>query len=156
MNHLDKNDQVHMVDVSSKSDSLRAAVASTKVQMQLSTKKAIEENQIKKGNVLTVARIAGIMAVKKTAEIIPLCHSIPIHGVTIDFEFITEQELKITAEVKTIGVTGVEMEALTSVSVAALTIYDMCKSIDRGMTIGPTKLEQKSGGVSGMFVNTKS
>jgi cyclic pyranopterin phosphate synthase len=106
---------------------------------------------VKKGDVLAVARVAGIMAAKKTAEVIPLCHPLPLTSAQIDFEFVNENMVKITAEVKTTYNTGVEMEALTAVSVAALTIYDMCKAVDRAMVIGEIKLEKKSGGQSGVF-----
>lgn len=151
MTHLDEKGQAHIVDISQKSVTERLAVASGTVKMQPETLNLIRSGEVKKGDALAVARVAGIMAAKKTSELIPLCHPLPLTSVKIDFEFIDEESLKITAETKTTYNTGVEMEALTAVSIAALTIYDMCKAVDRGMIIGEIKLEHKSGGNSGVF-----
>jgi len=140
-----------MVDISQKFATERVAIASGMVKMQPETLEFIRSGEVKKGDVLAVARVAGIMAAKKTAEVIPLCHPLPLTSAQIDFEFVNENMVKITAEVKTTYNTGVEMEALTAVSVAALTIYDMCKAVDRAMVIGEIKLEKKSGGQSGVF-----
>lgn len=151
LTHVDENGKARMVDISQKSVTERVAVASGKVTMQASTMTLIKEDGIKKGDVLAVARVAGIMASKRTSDLIPLCHPIPITSVTLDFEFESETVLGIRAEVKTTHSTGVEMEALTAVSIAALTVYDMCKSVDRGIEIGDIRLEHKSGGNSGVF-----
>ncbi len=141
-----------MIDVSEKTDTRRAARASGVIVMTRETLDAITENRMKKGDVLSVARIAGIMAAKRTAELIPLCHNIPLSEVRVDVE--TDPSLpgvRATAMAVTVGKTGVEMEALTAVAVALLTIYDMAKSMDRGMTIGEISLTAKSGGRSGDF-----
>ena len=151
MTHLDDKGQAHIVDISQKSQTERVAIASGTVKMQPETLNLIRSGEVKKGDALAVARVAGIMAAKKTSELIPLCHPLPLTSVKIDFEFVDEESLKITAETKTTYNTGVEMEALTAVSLAALTIYDMCKAVDRGMVIGEIKLELKSGGKSGVF-----
>jgi cyclic pyranopterin phosphate synthase len=151
MTHLDDKGQAHIVDISQKSQTERVAIASGTVKMQPETLNLIRSGEVKKGDALAVARVAGIMAAKKTSELIPLCHPLPLTSVKIDFEFVDEESLKITAETKTTYITGVEMEAITAVSLAALTIYDMCKAVDRGMVIGEIKLELKSGGKSGVF-----
>jgi cyclic pyranopterin phosphate synthase len=140
-----------MVDISQKSTTERIAIASGTVKMLPETLELIRSGSVEKGDALAVTRVAGIMAAKKTAELIPLCHPLPLTSVKIDFEFVEANTLKIIAETKTTYSTGVEMEALTAVSVAALTIYDMCKAIDRAMVIGEIKLEKKSGGQSGEF-----
>ena len=152
MTHLDENGRAIMVDISQKTDTERVAVASGKVKMLPETLEMIRLGEVKKGDVLAVARVAGIMAAKKTSELIPLCHPLPLTSAKIDFEFVDDNTLKIISETKTTYATGVEMEALTAVSVAALTIYDMCKAVDRGMVIGEIKLEKKSGGRSGEFL----
>lgn len=152
MTHLDENGRAIMVDISQKTDTERVAVASGTVKMLPETLEMIRSGEVKKGDVLAVARVAGIMAAKKTSELIPLCHPLPLTSAKIDFEFVDDNMLKIISETKTIYATGVEMEALTAVSVAALTIYDMCKAVDRGMVIGEIKLEKKSGGRSGEFL----
>jgi len=152
MTHLDENGRAIMVDISQKTDTERVAVASGKVKMLPETLEMIRSGEVKKGDVLAVARVAGIMAAKKTSELIPLCHPLPLTSAKIDFEFVDDNTLKIISETKTTYATGVEMEALTAVSVAALTIYDMCKAVDRGMVIGEIKLEKKSGGRSGEFL----
>ncbi len=116
------------------------------------TQAKIKQMSIKKGDVLSVARIAGIMAAKKTPELIPLCHTLLLEEVTVNFDFIGEDYIKVVSTVKCTGKTGVEMEALTAASVSCLTIYDMCKAIDRGMTIEDVRLEKKSGGKSGTYI----
>ena len=142
-----------MVDVSGKADTTREAIATGEVVMQPGTLAAIKLGTIAKGDVLAVAQVAGIMAAKRTWEIIPMCHPLPLTGVEMDFQLDeTGSTVKITAAVRTVGKTGVEMEALTAVATAALTIYDMCKAIDRGMTIRNMALARKSGGKSGTFV----
>jgi cyclic pyranopterin phosphate synthase len=151
LTHVDDEGKAMMVDISQKFATERVAIASGMVKMQPETLELIRSGEVKKGDVLAVARVAGIMAAKKTAEVIPLCHPLTLTSAQIDFEFVNENMVKITAEVKTTYNTGVEMEALTAVSVAALTIYDMCKAVDRAMVIGEIKLEKKSGGQSGVF-----
>jgi cyclic pyranopterin phosphate synthase len=141
-----------MVDTSGKPDTAREARASGIVRMQPTTLKLIRDKAMAKGDVFEVARLAGIMAAKRTSDLIPLCHPLPITGVTVDFTAVGDDQLRIDATVKVFGKTGVEMEALTAVSVAALTVYDMCKSVDRGMTIENVRLMEKSGGKSGHFV----
>ncbi len=140
-----------MVDVSGKSPSNRTARASCEVHMQPETLTRIKENGFTKGNVIEVARISGIMATKRTADIIPLCHPIRIDGVEIDSAFTDASSIKITATVKTSDRTGVEMEALMAASAAGLVVYDMCKSVDRAMKITNLQLEEKTGGKSGDF-----
>lgn len=140
-----------MVDVGSKPITARAARASGRVRMAAETQTLIRDRRAAKGDVLEVARLAGIMAAKRTAELIPLCHVLPLDSVTIDFSYPDETSVEITATVTVQARTGVEMEALTAVSVAALTIYDMCKSVDRAITIEQVRLEEKSGGRSGHF-----
>jgi cyclic pyranopterin phosphate synthase len=147
--HIDKDGHVRMVDVTDKKPTLRTAVASGTISMNSETFERIFAQQIKKGNVLETARIAGIMAAKKTSELIPMCHPLNITHAAVDF--IPERnssKIQITASVKIFSQTGVEMEALTAVSVAALTIYDMCKSYDRGMIISDICLLEKTGGKS--------
>ena len=141
-----------MVDINQKDTTVRVAIATGKIIMKANTLKKILDLEIKKGDVLNVAKLAGIMAAKKTDQLIPLCHSIPLSYVNVDLEpNIEESSVKITAEASLVGKTGVEMEALTAVSVAGLTIYDMCKAIDREMIITNIKLIHKSGGKSGEF-----
>ena len=140
-----------MVNVGAKDDTVRIAVASGGVRMLPATLEKIKSNQVKKGDVLAAARMAGIMAAKKTPDLIPLCHTIFLNTVSIDFEFVSDDYIKITASAESTGKTGVEMEALTAVSVSALTIYDMCKAVDRGMTVQDIRLEKKSGGKSGTY-----
>jgi cyclic pyranopterin phosphate synthase len=149
LSHFDATGASRMVDVGAKSVSRRIARASGVVRMSGETLTLIRDKQAAKGDVLEVARLAGIMAAKRTPELIPLCHSLPLEAVSIDFDFNGENSLRITATVQVEAKTGVEMEALTAVSVAALTVYDMCKSVDRGMSIGPIQLEEKTGGRSG-------
>jgi len=148
--HLDKNGGARMVDVSNKPITIRIAIAQCVIRMSLETFNIIIQEKAQKGNVLETARIAGIMAAKKTSELIPLCHPLPISQVQIDF--IPQKETSsflIQSMVKTDAKTGVEMEALTSVSVAALTIYDMCKAVEKGMIISDIHLVKKTGGKSG-------
>ncbi len=154
--HLDEKGKPHMVDVSAKDSTLREAVAGGKVLMKPATLKAIEGGDIAKGDVLAVAKIAAIMAAKKTADLIPLCHPLELTGIDISFSGNRRKgEINIEARVATVGKTGVEMEALTAVGAAALTIYDMCKSADRAMVISDIRLIRKSGGRSGTFVRDK-
>jgi cyclic pyranopterin phosphate synthase len=148
LTHLDGGGAARMVNVSAKPDTVRRASASGRITMSREAAAAIREGSVKKGDVLAVARVAGIMAAKKTAELIPLCHPLPIAGVTLDLT-VEEDGVTATAEVVTSHATGVEMEAMTAVSVALLTIYDMAKAIDRGMVIGAVRLLAKSGGRSG-------
>ena len=148
--HLDAQGAARMVDVGGKEVTKRRAVARGSVRMAAATLAKIEASTIAKGDVLATARLAGIMAAKRTAELIPLCHPLPVTSVSVDLAPGREAgTLDITATVSCTGRTGVEMEALTAVSVAALTVYDMCKAIDRGMAIGDIRLEEKSGGRSG-------
>ena len=152
LTHFDKNGNPSMVEINQKDFSVRVAIATGKIIMKANTLKKILDLEIKKGDVLNVAKLAGIMAAKKTDQLIPLCHSIPLSYVNVDLEpNIEESSVKITAEASLVGKTGVEMEALTAVSVAGLTIYDMCKAIDREMIITNIKLIHKSGGKSGEF-----
>lgn len=157
MTHLDEEGRVRMVDVSEKSATAREAVAQGVITMRPETFDLISEQKAKKGNVLETARIAGIMAAKRTAELIPMCHPLSITFVQIDFSPNSDtHSIRIEAVVRVVGQTGVEMEALTAVSIAALTIYDMCKSYDRGMTISDVYLIKKSGGKSGTFERPSS
>jgi cyclic pyranopterin monophosphate synthase len=140
--HLDENGKATMVDVSHKKDQLRIAKARGKIILSPSTMALVRENKIKKGDVLTVAKIAGIQAAKKTFELIPLCHSLTLANVEINSELV-EDGVDVNSEVTCVGPTGVEMEALTAVSVALLTIYDMCKAVDKSMVIGDITLVEK-------------
>jgi len=152
LTHLDKHGKARMVDVSDKPATKREAVARGSVFMKKVTIRLIQDNKISKGDVLGVARIAGIMAAKKTSELIPMCHPLNISSVNIDFEVDAKKhKIDIESRVKITGRTGVEMEALTAVAVAALTIYDMCKSADKGMIISDIMLIEKKGGKSGTF-----
>lgn len=150
LTHIDEEGTARMVDISAKPTTHREAVATGRIDMSAEAIGAIRAGAVKKGDVLGVARIAGIMAAKKTAELIPLCHPLPISGVSIDLA-LDEQGVVATATVSTIHGTGVEMEAITAVSIALLTIYDMAKAIDRGMVIGEVRLLAKSGGRSGAW-----
>jgi cyclic pyranopterin phosphate synthase len=152
LTHLDEKGRARMVDVSAKDITLREATARGRITMMPETLAIITEGRAKKGDVLAAARIAGIMAAKKTHELIPLCHPLTISGVTVDFvPDSAANAIEVAATVKVEGKTGVEMEALTAVSVACLTIYDMCKAIDRAMRIGDIRLTEKSGGKSGHY-----
>lgn len=153
--HFNEHGRAKMVDISDKKETARKAIARSSIQMKRIVYENITEQKNKKGDVLSVAQVAGIMAAKQTSTLIPMCHPIPISGVDLSFEWANTEndtyELMINAEVKTVGSTGVEMEALTAASVTALTVYDMCKAVDKGMIIGQTYLLEKSGGKSGNF-----
>jgi cyclic pyranopterin phosphate synthase len=150
LSHMDEKGRPKMIDVSGKPETERLAIAKGLVKMQAATFKRIKDKRVEKGDVLAVAQLAGIMAAKQTSHLIPLCHPIPIDEVKLDFALDEKNSaVEITAAVKSTGKTGVEMEALTAVSIAALTIYDMVKSIDRGMRIESIRLVKKSGGKSG-------
>jgi cyclic pyranopterin monophosphate synthase len=149
--HFDARGQVAMVDVGAKPVTERTATARVRVVMLPATASLIRSGGAKKGDVLGVARIAGIMAAKRTAELIPLCHPLPISAVSLELS-VAEDAVEIAATVQTTGQTGVEMEAMTAASVAALTVYDMCKSVDRGMRVEALRLTHKAGGKSGEFV----
>lgn len=154
LSHLDKSGKVRMVDVGHKTDSERLAVAKGEVIMRPETLALIQQGAMKKGDVLAVAQIAGVMAAKRTAELIPLCHPLALTQVTVDLEL--DEVLpgvRITATVRTLGKTGVEMEALTAVSVAALTVYDMAKAVEKTMRIHNLRLVEKHGGQSGDVIN---
>ena len=151
LSHFGEQGGSRMVDTSDKPETLREARATGLVRMQPATAKLIRDRSLVKGDVLEVARLAGIMAAKRTGELIPLCHPLPITSVRIDFSFTQDDLLSIEATVRVFGRTGVEMEALTAVSVAGLTVYDMCKSVDRSMILERIRLEEKSGGKSGTF-----
>ncbi len=151
LSHFDEHGNARMVDVGGKPTSQRLAVASAVVEMKPATLELIKNRNIQKGNVIELARVAGIMGSKKTADLIPLCHPISLNSVVIEFEFQSDRTIRITSTVTANDRTGVEMEALTTVATAALTIYDMCKSVDRAMKITDIQLEKKSGGKSGEF-----
>ena len=151
LSHFDASGASRMVDVSEKPMTVRVAKASGRVRMRPETVRLIQDRQVAKGDVLEVARLAGIMAAKRTADLIPLCHPLALEAVKIDLACCDDAFVEISAEVRITGRTGVEMEALVAVSAAALTVYDMCKSVDRGMTIEEIRLEEKSGGRSGDF-----
>jgi cyclic pyranopterin monophosphate synthase len=156
--HFDESGAPHMVDVSDKQDTAREATARAYVRMNRTTRELIEQQAIKKGDVVSIAELAGVMAAKKTADFIPLCHPLPITKVSVKGTWVDAEGgnrdtalLALDATVKTTYKTGVEMEALTACSIAALTVYDMCKAVDRGMTIEQVGLVYKSGGKSGTF-----
>ncbi len=156
LTHFDAQGQAHMVDVGHKISSHRIAVARGRIDMLPATLSLIENGNAKKGDVLGIARIAGIQGAKKTSDLIPLCHPLALTRVAVEFETVPAQDLHpahvvCTATAEVVGPTGVEMEALTAVQVALLTIYDMCKAVDRGMTINGVKLMEKHGGKSGSF-----
>ena len=154
LTHFDRKGNVHMVDVSSKANTDRVAIAKGTVRMKRETFNIMTEGKAKKGDVLSIARIAGIMGCKKTSELIPLCHPIPLSNVKINLVPNTELPgVDIEAHVKTNGPTGVEMEALTAVSVASLTVYDMLKAVDKTIEIGNLRLTRKEGGKSGLIEN---
>jgi cyclic pyranopterin phosphate synthase len=151
LSHLDEQGNARMVDVSAKVQTLRKAVASAFVRMKPETLALIQSGGIAKGDVFATARIAGILAAKRTPELIPLCHPIPLTFVSVELVAVPPDGMRITATVEAMYKTGVEMEALTAASVAALTVYDMCKAVDRSMQIEQVRLEHKSGGKSGTF-----
>jgi cyclic pyranopterin phosphate synthase len=155
LTHFDAQGQAHMVDVGAKASTHRIAVATGRIQMLASTLALIQSGTAKKGDVLGIARIAGIQGAKRTSDLIPLCHPLALTRVTVEFEVLPEGQapsVVCKASAETVGQTGVEMEALTAVQVALLTIYDMCKAADRGMTITDVKLLEKQGGKSGHWV----
>lgn len=152
LTHFDAQGQAHMVDVGAKANTHRTAVATGRIRMQAATLALIQSGTAKKGDVLGIARLAGIMGAKKTSDLIPLCHPIALTRVAVEFEVLPEsREVVCTATAENVGQTGVEMEALTAVQVALLTIYDMCKAADRGMVITDVKLLEKHGGKSGSW-----
>jgi len=151
LTHTDKAGQASMVDVGEKDITQRTAIAVGEIKMSPETLKLIKENSIKKGDVLSCSRIAGIMGGKKTSELIPLCHIIPIDKISVEFEFSGDNTIIIKSFAKCTYKTGIEMEALTAVSVSALTIYDMCKAVDRNMVISNIHLLHKDGGRSGVY-----
>lgn len=150
LSHLDERGKARMVDISDKDVTTRRAVATGNITISAETQTLIEDGRAPKGDVFSTARIAAIQAAKKTADIIPLCHPLPISGITCDFE-LASGEITVTFSVKTTGQTGVEMEALTGVSAALLTLYDMLKAIDKSMVISAIQLEEKTGGKSGDY-----
>ncbi len=154
LTHFDAHGQAHMVDVAAKPATHRIAVASGRIEMLAATLALIDSGSAAKGDVLGVARIAGIQAAKKTSELIPLCHPLALTRVALDFQVVAAPQPHVlcTATVETVGPTGVEMEALTAVQVALLTVYDMVKAVDRGMTIGDVRVLEKHGGKSGSFM----
>lgn len=154
LTHFDAHGQAHMVDVAAKPSAHRIAIAQGRIVMNSQTLKIILAGSAKKGDVLGIARIAGIMAAKKTSDLIPLCHPLALTRVTVNFE--TDEiasSISCTATVETVGPTGVEMEALVAVQIALLTIYDMCKAVDRAMTVTDVRVLEKHGGKSGSFTN---
>ncbi|MFW6094611.1 MAG: cyclic pyranopterin monophosphate synthase MoaC [Pseudomonadota bacterium] len=151
LSHLNDAGEANMVDVAAKDESRRTAVAEGHVRMAPGTLREILDHGTPKGDVLAVARVAGIQGAKRCAELIPLCHPLPLTRVSVDFEAADESRLRVRAECRVTGRTGVEMEALTAVSVAALTVYDMCKAVDKGMVIEELRLLHKSGGRSGTW-----
>ena len=153
LSHIDKSGKARMVDVGKKDITERIAVAGCEIHMQQSTFDLIKSGGFDKGDVLGVARVAGVMAAKKTSELIPLCHPIQLNQVTVDFEDLSaENGFKVIVTARTNGKTGVEMEALAGTSIAALTLYDMCKAVDRSITINRLRLIRKSGGKSGDYI----
>jgi cyclic pyranopterin phosphate synthase len=156
LSHFDDHGSSRMVDVGGKTTTARMARATGQIRMRPETLQLIRDREISKGDVLGVARLAGIMAAKRTDELIPLCHSLPLTSVELVFGFPTVERLQIEATVRTQARTGVEMEALMAVSIAALTVYDMCKSVDRHMVLEQLRLEEKWGGVSGHFERSGS
>jgi cyclic pyranopterin phosphate synthase len=151
LSHVDSEGRVRMVDTSDKSPTTRQAIASARVQMSPETVAAVKDHRTPKGDPLEAARLAGIMAAKRTAELIPLCHPLPLTHVDVQAE-ITDDGVYLQSSISTNAQTGVEMEALTAVTVAALTIYDMCKALDKGIVISDVRLERKTGGKSGDYI----
>jgi cyclic pyranopterin phosphate synthase len=153
LTHIDEKGNARMVDVGAKTETERVAIARCEVRMQPATLALIQAGGVAKGDVIGVARVAGIMAAKRTGDLIPLCHPLPITSASVDFAFDeAESRVLIESRVATVGKTGVEMEALTACSVAALTIYDMAKAADKGMVIGQVRLVKKTGGKSGTYL----
>ena len=151
LSHLDSKGEVHIVDITAKAASPRRAVAESWVELSDISFQALSTGDTPKGDVLATVRLAAIMAVKKTSALIPLCHPLPVESASCEVELIPPGQVRIEVTVSTTGKTGVEMEALTGASVAALTLYDMLKALDKGMSIGPTRLLKKEGGKSGDF-----
>ena len=153
LSHIDAGGNAVMVDISTKADTTRIAIAKARVLMSAKTYELIANRGHKKGDVLGIAQLAGIMGAKKTPDLIPLCHPLPLTSVTVDLELAKDVDaVDITATCKTTGKTGVEMEALTAASVAALTVFDMCKAVDKGMQITDLRVTRKEGGKSGTFI----
>ena len=156
LTHVDAKGEVRMVDVSDKAETHRIAIAEGTILMHPETQAMVLQDRAKKGDVLGVAQVAGIMATKRTSELIPLCHPLPLTKVSVDFRLLPErQAVEALCTVKTAGVTGVEMEALTGVSTTLLTIYDMCKAVDKGMELGEIHLVEKTGGKSGHYIRAE-
>jgi cyclic pyranopterin phosphate synthase len=155
LSHVSSSGEAKMVDISQKGTTVREAVAKGTVNMKPATLKQVKNASLKKGDVLAVARVAGIMAAKKVPDFIPLCHTIPIDSVAIDFDLSATNRICITATVRSTAKTGAEMEALSAVIVAALTVYDMCKAVEKGITITDILLESKTGGKSGTYKRKK-
>lgn len=155
LTHFDEAGRARMVEVGAKPETAREAVATGEVRMARATARRIADRRIQKGDVLAIARIAGIGAVKRAADLIPLCHPLRITGVDVDLT-VGADRVRITAQVRAFDRTGVEMEALTAVAAAALTVYDMCKAVDRAMTLGEIRLEEKRGGKSGEWTRTST
>ena len=155
LSHVNSSGEARMVDIGSKADTVREAVVRGRIRMKPATLEQVRTNQMKKGDVLAVARVAGIMAAKRTPDLIPLCHTILIDDVSVEFELSGNDCIEITAIAKSTGKTGVEMEAMVAASVSALTIYDMCKAVDKGMTVEEIFLESKTGGKSGTYQRKK-
>jgi len=155
LTHFDRKGRAKMVDVSGKRVTKREAVASADVIMKSGTLKTIKEEKMAKGDVLSVAKVAGIMAAKRTSELIPMCHPLEISNVEIAFNLKGKDRIQIKSKVKYLGKTGVEIEALMAASISALTIYDMCKAVDREMVISDVKLLTKTGGKSGVFIRRR-
>jgi cyclic pyranopterin phosphate synthase len=156
LTHLNESGEANMVDVSAKPDTRRVAIATGRVRMSPETLREILDGGVPKGDVLAVARIAGIQGAKRCADLIPLCHPLPLDKVGVSFEATAPDCLEIRAECRVTGRTGVEMEALTAVSIAALTVYDMCKALDKGMVIEAIGLERKEGGKSGTWTREQT
>jgi cyclic pyranopterin phosphate synthase len=152
LTHFDSDGHPRMVDVSGKQETIRLATAECLVRMLPDTMRSLQQGEVGKGDVLAVARLAAIQASKQTATLIPLCHSIPLESVDVGFDIVDSNTIRCRVTVRTTGRTGVEMEAMTAALVAGLTIYDMCKGIDRKMEIGPARLLEKMGGKSGHFL----
>lgn len=152
LSHFDSDGHPRMVDVSGKQETSRLATAECLVRMLPSTMRSLQQGDVSKGDVLAVARLAAIQATKHTSTLIPLCHSIPLESVDVDFNVVDASTVRCCVTVRTTGRTGVEMEAMTAAMVAGLTLYDMCKGIDREMEIGPARLLEKKGGKSGHFL----
>ncbi len=151
LSHFDEHGASRMVDVTEKPPTARRARAEARISMDAATQTLIRDRKLSKGDVLEVARLAGIMGAKRTADLIPLCHPLPLDAVTVQFSYPDSTTVVIETEARVVAKTGVEMEALTAAAVAALTVYDMCKAVDRGMTIESVRLLEKSGGRSGHF-----